>query len=55
MNKKIKKLTRLESLVLDAVINNGVAEELYEADKKSLKAFYRAMKKIEQIEKSTDR
>jgi len=55
MNKKIKKLTRLESLVLDAVINNGVAEEYFQSDKKRLKAFYRALKKLKQIENSTFR
>jgi hypothetical protein len=50
MNKKIKKLTRLESFVLDAVINNGVAEELFELDKKRLKAFSRALEKLKQID-----
>ena len=50
MNKKIKKLTRLESIVLNAVITNGVPEELFELDKKRLSAFSRALEKLKQID-----
>jgi len=49
MSKKIKKLTDLEANALHAVLLNGVPEELLEDDKKRLKAFYRAIKKLNQI------
>jgi len=49
MSKKIKKLTDLEASALNAVLLNGVPEEILESDKKRLKAFYRAVKKLKQI------
>ena len=49
MSKKIKKLTDYEANALLVVILNGVPEEVLEGDKKRLKAFYRAIKKLNQI------
>jgi len=49
MNKKIKKLTMIEYRVLNAVLENGVYEELFNDDKKEINAYLRALEKIKQL------
>jgi len=49
MNKKIKKLTMIEYRALNAVLENGVYEELFNDDKKEINAYLRALEKIKQL------